>query len=339
MLEPAVLLAGIMVLLLTAYALLAGADYGGGVWDLLAIGENVDAQRATIAHAIAPVWEANHVWLIIVVTVLFNAFPLAFARLSIDLHIPLSLALLGIVLRGSAFVFRAYGPQSERHARNWGRVFAVASTVTPVLLGLVVGAMTEGRFDRQATDFPAVYLDPWLTPFALSVGGFALTLFTYLAAVYLTLEAHDVRTTEDFRTRALISGVATGAMALLVFVVAGEAPHVRAGLTRSAWAIPLHVATAAAALAALSFLWTRQFWWARASAVAQVALIIWGWALVQYPYLIRPDVTIDASAAPRPVLVLLLQILAVGAVVLVPSLLYLFRIFGPAERENRAARA
>lgn len=330
--DPAFLLAGVMVLLLTAYVLLGDADYGGGVWDLLASGKTAARQRSTISYAIAPVWEANHVWLIVVVTILFSGFPSAFARLSVDLHVPLALMLVGIVLRGSAFVFRAYGPLSERYARGWGWVFAGASAVTPLLLGAIVGAITEGRVDRGAVSFRDRYIDPWLTVFAVGVGLFALVLFAYLAAVYLTLESRDDATTEAFRQRALGSGVLTGVMALAIFALAGDAPHIRTGLTRSALALPLHLATGAAALAALFLLWTRRFWWAWLAAATQVALIVWGWALTQYPYLIRPDVTIDASAAPRQVLVLLLQILAVGAIVLLPALLYLFQIFGPLER-------
>src|SRR5512140_3168980 len=137
--DPALLLGGVIVLALTAYALMGGADYGGGVWDLAASGAT--------APAIGPIWEANHVWLILVVVVLFSAFPTAFARLSIHLHIPLMLALGGIILRGSAFMFRAYGPEDAQFRRRWGLVFAIASVVTPVLLGVVVGAITEGRID------------------------------------------------------------------------------------------------------------------------------------------------------------------------------------------------
>jgi len=328
MIDPALALGGVMILALTAYALLGGADYGGGVWDLLATGETADRQRATIARAIAPVWEANHVWLILVVTVLFNAFPPAFAHLGIYLHVPLALALVGIILRGSAFVFRAYGPAGTV-ASAWGRVFAVASLLTPVLLGVAVGAVTEGRIDPAAGGFWALYVAPWLTPFALAVGAFALVLFAFLAAVYLTLEADAREVAEAFRTRALVAGALTGVLALTVFLLAGQAPHVRHALTGSAWAWPLHVVTGLCAISAFVLLWTRRYWWARAATAAQVTLILWGWALAQYPYLIRPDVPLHDSAAPRPVLVLLLAILAIGALVLVPSLVYLFRVFAP----------
>src|SRR6266851_9815867 len=200
--QPAVLLALVMVMLLTAYVLLGGADYGGGVWDLLATGDTARAQRETIARAIAPVWEANHVWLIVVVTILFTAFPSAFARLSIVLHIPLALVLIGIVVRGSAFIFRAYGPMSKGDRRELEWVFAAASTVTPLLIGVIVGAVTEGRMVHslhERASFRELYVDPWLTWFAVAVGVFALVLFSYLAAVYLTLEARDKATADAFR--------------------------------------------------------------------------------------------------------------------------------------------
>jgi len=333
--EPALALAAIMAMLLTVYVLLGGADFGGGVWDLVAHGERGERQRATIARAIAPVWEANHVWLIVVITILFNAFPTAFARLSVQLHVPLALMLVGIVLRGSAFVFRAYGPSAAGYVRAWSLVFAGASTATPVAAGAVVGAITEGRMDPRAVGFSAVYLAPWLTPFALSVGIFALVLFAYLAAVYLTLEADDPVTASAFRLRAIGSGVLVAVMAVVVFVLADEAPHVREALSRSRWAVPLHVATGGSAVAALFLLWTHRFWFARLAAAAQVTFIVWGWALAQFPYLIRPDVTIESSAAPKHVLVLLLRVLGLGAIILLPALLYLFHIFRPAARANR----
>lgn len=177
MIDAMVLLSIVLVLSLTAYALLGGADYGGGVWDLLATGKTADRQRATIAHAIGPVWEANHVWLIVAIVIVFTGFPRAFAAVSTYLHVPLLLVLVGIVLRGAAFVFRAYGPEDPRHEWFWGRVFAIASTATPFFLGVIVGALTEGRLPASPRgSFAAVYLTPWLTPFALSVGLFALVL-------------------------------------------------------------------------------------------------------------------------------------------------------------------
>ena len=325
------LLAGILFLALNAYALLGGADFGGGVWGLLARGPRKQAQRDLIAHAIGPVWEANHVWLILAVVLLFTCFPPAFARLGIALHIPLSLVLIGIVLRGSAFTFWRYGGESDAEQRHWAATFAVASLITPVLLGVTVGAVASGAVSgapAPGTRFFTGYVAPWLTPFALSVGAFALVAFAFLATVYLTLEATEPELREDFRRRALGAGVALFGAALLVLVLSGSgAPRMRAGLIFAPWAVPLHLLTGAAAVAALSALWRRRYRVARLAAAAQVSLILWGWGISQYPYLLPPDLTVAAAAAPDVTLRLVLGGLALGAAVLFPSLYYLFRVF------------
>src|SRR5438270_1866198 len=325
------LLAGVIFAALNAYAVLGGADFGGGVWALLARGPRKERQRDLIAHAIGPVWEANHVWLILAIVLLFTGFPAAFARLGIVLHIPLSLVLIGIVLRGSAFTFWRYGGETDAEQRHWGVIFAVASLVTPLLLGVTVGAIASDAVSGSrapGTGFFASYVAPWLTPFALSVGVFALVAFAFLAAVYLTLEAEDTELQEDFRRRALGAGAALFGAALVVLVVSGSgAPRVRAGLIFAPWAAPLHVVTAAAAVAALVALWRRRYGAARVAAAAQVSLILWGWGLSQYPYILPPDLTIAGAAAPAATLRLLVGALARGAVVLAPSLYYLFRVF------------
>ncbi|HEY6208762.1 MAG TPA: cytochrome d ubiquinol oxidase subunit II [Gemmatimonadales bacterium] len=327
------LLAGIVFVALNAYALLGGADYGGGVWGLLAGGPRKQRQQELIAEAMGPVWEANHVWLILALVLLFTCFPPAFARLGIVLHIPLSLVLIGIVLRGSAFTFWRYGGAAGEKGRRWGVLFAVASLITPLLLGTAAGAIASGRLGQEArgeggVGFYAGYVAPWLTPFALSVGVFALVAFAFLAGVYLTLEAEDAELQEDFRRRALGSGVALFCAALLVLVLSlGGAPLVREGLIFAPAALPLHLLTATTAVTALAALGYRRYRLARLLAAVQVSLILWGWALSQYPYILPPDLTIAAAAAPRATLRLVLGALALGAVVLLPSLFYLFRIF------------
>ena len=326
------LLAGVIFAALNAYAVLAGADFGGGVWALLARGPRKERQRDLIAHAIGPVWEANHVWLILAIVLLFTGFPAAFARLGIVLHIPLSLVLIGIVLRGSAFTFWRYGGETDAEQRHWGVTFAVASLITPLLLGTTVGAIASGALGEagrgKGEGFYPGYVAPWLTPFALSVGVFALVAFAFLAAVYLTLEAEDTELQEDFRRRALGAGAALFGAALVVLVLSGSgAPRVRAGLILAPWAAPLHVVTAAAASAALVALWRRRYGAARVAAAAQVSLILWGWGLSQYPYILPPDLTVAGAAAPAATLRLLVGALALGAVILVPSLYYLFRVF------------
>ncbi|HYL20673.1 MAG TPA: cytochrome d ubiquinol oxidase subunit II [Gemmatimonadales bacterium] len=334
------LVAGVIFLALNAYALLAGADFGGGVWDLLARGPRKDRQRELIAHAIGPVWEANHVWLILAIVLLFTCFPPAFARLGTLLHIPLSLVLIGIVLRGSAFTFWRYGGggDGDPAQQRWGAVFAVASLITPLLLGTTVGAIASGALPSgdpvRGGAFYGTYVAPWLNPFALSVGVFALVAFAFLAAVYLTLEAGQGdggALQEDFRWRALASGAALFAVAASALVLSrGRAPGVRDALIFASWAVPLHVLTGAAALTALAALWYRRWRLARIAAALQVSLILWGWALSQQPYILPPDLTIAGAAAPPATLRLALAALALGAVALFPSLYYLFRVFkGP----------
>ena len=328
MFDTTLLLAIVLAVSLCAYALLGGADFGGGLWDLLAHGPGAPRQRALIAHAIGPVWEANHVWLIVAVVILFAGFPGAYAHVSTYLHVPLTIALLGIVLRGSAFVFRAYGTDDPRGERFWGHVFAASSTITPFFLGVAVGAITEGRLpSRPEGSFAGVFLRPWTTPFSLSVGAFSVLLFGCLAAVYLTVEARDAEEQRAFRARALVSGVMAG---VLGAVVLGLAPvDVRRNLLGSGWSVPLHAAAAAGAIAAFISLVTGRFRIARVAAAALVSCIVWGWALAQYPYAVRPHLTLAAAAAPESVRVMLLQILAAGGVVLLPCLYYLFTIFGP----------
>lgn len=326
-LGPAELLAGILLLSLTAYALLAGADFGGGIWDLFATGPRRAKQREVIAHAIGPIWEANHVWLILAVVLLFTCFPVAFATLAIRLHIPLSLMLIGIVLRGSAFVFRTYDAADNPRQRTWGRTFAMASVITPILLGTCVGAIASGALAGDVGGFAATYLEPWLGPFPLAVGVLALGLFAFLAATYLTLETTDRALQEDFRFRALAAGGFVFFAAWIALLLSpSEAPRMQRLLTEPL-ALVLQVVTAAAAITALAALWWRRYRLARLAAALQVACILWGWGLAQYPYILPYRLTIEQAAAPARTLQLVLLGLGAGTLILAPSLWYLFRVF------------
>ena len=322
------IIAAVMIASLVLYALLGGADYGGGVWDLFAFGRRAREQRELIAHAIGPVWEANHVWLILVVVILFTAFPPAFAVIATALHIPITLLLIGIVLRGTAFTFRTYDVQRDEVQRRWSLVFSIASIITPILLGTILGAVASGDIRVENGVVTSGFLRPWLAPFPLAVGFFALALFAFLAAVYLTVEAEERSLQEDFRLRALLAGVAVGLLALIVFVLAGTgAPTVRAGISRSSWALALHILTAIFALGAFYTLWTRRYRAARVCTAGQVTLILLGWAFAQFPYIVEPNISITSAAAPQITLRLLLGALIAGAVLLFPSYYYLFRIF------------
>lgn len=323
-----VIIAGVMVAALVLYALLGGADYGGGVWDLFAFGRRAREQRALIADAIGPVWEANHVWLILVIVILFTAFPPAFAVIATALHIPITLLLIGIVLRGTAFTFRSYDVQRDDVQRRWSLVFSIASIITPILLGVILGAIASGTIRVENGAVTSGFLNSWLAPFPFAVGFFALALFAFLAAVYLTVEAEQGELQEDFRLRALIAGVAVGLLALTVFILAGTgAPSVRAGISRTWWAVGLHLFTALFAIGAFATLWTRRYKLARICAAGQVTLILLGWAFAQYPNLVEPDLSLTAAAAPPITLELLLAALVAGALLLFPSYYYLIRVF------------
>lgn len=324
----ATLLAGIIALSLNAYVVLAGADFGGGVWDLLATGPRRRDQRRLVAEAIGPIWEANHVWLILAIVLVFTCFPPVFARLGIVLHIPLTLMLVGVVLRGSAFVFRSHFTGQHRQERAWGRVFAIASLVTPVLLGMCIGAVASGRVGLARGDFVSTYVAPWWNPFAVGVGILTLVLFAFLAATYLILETQDAGLREDFRRRALATGVVAFPAAMGVLLLARHgAPVIHEELVHPGWGFAWHLATGALAVSALAALRFRHYHLARAAAVLQVSFIVWGWAIAQHPLILPPDLTIADAAAPPITLRLTLIGLAGGAVVLVPSLWYLYRVF------------
>jgi cytochrome d ubiquinol oxidase subunit II len=309
--------------------LLGGADFGGGVWDLLATGPRRARQREVIAHAIGPIWEANHVWLILAIVLAFTCFSPAFARIMTVLHIPVSLMLVGIVLRGSAFTFRTYDDEHDAAQRRWGRIFSSASVLTPLLLGVCIGAVASGRVVAPTHGgFVERFVEPWLTPFAFGVGLLTLALFAFLAAVFLTMETRDRDLVEDFRRRALGAGVAVFlASGVVLLLSLQSSPLMSRGLMASSWALPLHLATAVSAIAVFAALWSRRYGAARVLAALQVSCIFWGWVVSQYPYLVPPDLTITSAAAPGITLRLTLWTLGLGTLVLAPSLIYLFRVF------------
>lgn len=335
--SPEILVGAVLFAALILYALGGGADFGGGVWDLFAHGRTGERQRALIAHAIGPIWEANHVWLILVIVLLFVCFPVAFAAIATALHIPLTLMLIGIVLRGSAFTFRTYDRHDAITQRRWSRVFAIASVVTPVMLGVCVGAVLSGRIRVDAasglvrTDF----VSAWLAPFPFAVGGFALALFAFLAATYLTMETREPDLRRAFRARAMVASLAAGALAWLCFFLAREgAPIMHEGLAGRSWSQAFQLVTGAVAIGALASLWKERYALARGLAIAQVALVICGWGFAQFPYVIEPDLTLQNASAPASVLRAVLTALAIGAAVLLPSLAYLFSIFKGSRAES-----
>lgn len=325
-------IAALIVVALCAYVITGGADFGGGVWDLLASGPRRDQQRELISRSLAPIWEANHVWLIVVVVMLFTAFPAAFSMITTYLHVPLTVMLVGVVARGSAFVFRSYGARDANQRRQWGLVFAIASVVTPIFLGICVGAVASGRVAAASrlasgSSWSAVFLAPWISGFTIAVGLFALALFAFLAAVYLAFGSSG-ELQEDFRRRALAAAGVVFVMAAVALVASHvEAMRIATGITRTPIGIAVQLVTALFAVMAIWALWTRRYRLARIAAAAQTISILSGWALAQFPWIIPEQLRIQEVAAPRETLVLLLGGLVVGAAILVPALRYLFRLF------------
>jgi cytochrome bd ubiquinol oxidase subunit II len=334
-LEVAILL--VIGLGLTLYILFGGADFGGGVWDLLAFGPARDRERELIAEAIGPVWEANHVWLIFVITALFAAFPPAFAALGVALYVPFSIAIAGIVFRGAAFAFRQHG-EGGAWQRRWTRVFGIASLVTPVVLGMAGAALASGRIRIGADGGVRAGLwSAWTGPLSIAAGALALAMCAYLAAVYLTVEA-DVRGDAElaglFRRRAVISALVAGALAAAGLVVAAvDAPDLWAGMREDGW--PLVLLSAAGGLASLLLIVRRRDRSARVAAAVAVSSVVVGWGVAQWPYLIAPDLTAEDAAAPVSALRPIAVGLVAGGLLLVPSLLLLFRVFKAARTVSK----
>jgi cytochrome d ubiquinol oxidase subunit II len=317
----------VMVGALLVYALFGGADYGAGVWDLLASGPRRKAQRELIAHAIGPIWEANHVWLILVVVVMFSCFPRAFAGMMTALHVPVTLVLLGIVARGVSFTFRSYGRGSRVEAARWGVLFSAASVFTPMLLGVTLATAVSGRLEWREGVYASGFFEPWLRVFPWVTGCFVLSIFAFLAAVYLCVEAEGALR-EDFRRRAIGAGIAVGVLAAATWVMAYRgAPLLSTHLQAHWWAWPLQIGTGAMAVRAFGALWVRRYVLARTCAVGQVVLIVVGFGAAVLPYLVVPGFTLENSAAPARTHELALGAVGGGGGVLVPSLVYLMRVF------------
>ena len=317
----------IMGLGLVAYVLTGGADFGGGVWDLLARGPRRDAQRYAIEHAIAPIWEANHVWLIFVIVLMFTVFPRAFAVIGTALHIPLTLALIGIVLRGTAFTFRAYGLEPDHRRAAWGRLFAWSSAVTPIFLGAALAGVSTGQIRVVDGQVTSGFFAGWTTPFAWAVGLFALSLFVLLAAVYLTADTEG-EVQEDFRRRALISeGVAAVFAGAVFWRSSIDAPPLFAQLAGSTWTWPVQSLTALFAVATIVLLWRRQFRFARFTVAAQVAMVVVGWGFAMDGHIVLPDLPLALGGGQAAVRAVVGPALIAGAVLLLPALWFLFKVF------------
>ncbi|MGE3660519.1 MAG: cytochrome d ubiquinol oxidase subunit II [Pseudonocardia sp.] len=303
---------------LAAYTVLGGADFGAGLWHLT----RSRAQRELLVKAVGPVWEANHVWLIFVVITLFSGFPGAFGALSRALVAPLSVALLGIVLRGAAFVFHTYGAE-VRGTRAWGHVFAWSSLLTPFAFGAAAGAMADGTL---RADGSAGLWTPYVAPLPLVGGLLAVACCAYLAAVFLARDAERVGSPGDdlvgrMRRRALGAGTVAGALAL------GALPLLPPALATELRGIglPAVAASATAGVLALVLLWRRSYSLARVAAAAAPLGLLAGWALALHPEAL-PGVTLAGTAAPAAIAGPILGVLLAGLALVAPVYLFMVRV-------------
>jgi cytochrome d ubiquinol oxidase subunit II len=305
---------------LVLYAVLGGADFGGGVWDLLASGPRRDAQRDAISKAIGPVWESNHVWLIFALVTLFTCFPPAFADIGTYLNVPLTLALLGIVLRGAAFVFRQ-ASDAVVLARTWTAVFGASSLLAPFFLGDAAGALATGRY-------------AWTSPFALAVGAFNVALCAQVAAVFLVRESGvsaNPALREDFRRRAVRATVAVWIAGAVPVLLARQSEPGLFGLLGGPAVYPAIAVAIVLGIGVMVLVARRRDALARVAVGAEIVAVLVGWFGAQAPAIVPGRWTLDSAAASPAMLNAFLISAAIGAAFLVPSLLLLFAIFkGPA---------
>ena len=320
------------------YSLLAGADFGAGILEAFAGKDRREEQREIISHAMGPVWEANHVWLILAVVILFMGFPKAFSALSITFHIPLTLMLFGIVLRGCTFTFRHYDAVRDRSHRYYSALFVISSLLTPLMLGVVASGALLGAAAPLEAGFYAGFVRPWANLFCFSVGVFTCVLFAFLAAVYLIGETRDPAMRGIFTSRAMIANALAILIGVTVFVTA-EIDGL--ALARLFAARVVSVGSMISATVILLPLWIairkNRVQMARVLVAVQVGLVLIGWFRLQFPVIINSQIhpwTIYSAAAPEPTLRYLLYALVIGSVIIFPALIYLLKIFKLSETER-----
>jgi cytochrome d ubiquinol oxidase subunit II len=312
---------------IVAYAVLGSADFGAGFWDLTAGGARKGGRiRGMIQRSMSPVWEANHVWLIFVIVVVWTAFPVAFGSMFSTLSVPLFLGAIGIIFRGTAFALRGQAG-TMREARILGALFASSSVLIPFCFGAALGGVASGRV--RVGNAAGDAWSSWLNPTSALVGALAVITGTHLAAVFLAGDserAGQPDLMQAFRRRALGSGVVAGAVAFGgVAVLRSDARPLFDGLVEGG-GLACVIASGLCGLLTLGLVWTRRFWLARLTAAGAVAAIAIGWAFAQSPYFLPPDLTLDQAAAPDATLAAVLVGIGIGAIVLVPSLWLLYHL-------------
>ena len=314
----------VLLVAIATYAVFGGADFGAGFWDLTAGGpERGAAPRGLIERSIGPVWEANHVWLIFIFVVAWSAFPSAYASTTLTMFVPLTIAALGIVLRGASFAFRK-GVVTVRFRRVFGGAFALSSVLVPFCFGAIAGGIASGQVPAGGTAGDPV--DSWLNPTSLVTGVLAVVLAAYLAAVYLVWDARRAGETgmaEYFRRRAVVTAVVAAVVAAVGFVVLrSAASHVFDGLTSRA--LPLVIVSVLCGFGALLLLIHDAARGARVLAVVAVASIIGSWGVAQWPYILPESVTVPAAAAPAGTLTALLVVVGLAVLIVLPGFVLLY---------------
>lgn len=317
---------------LLLYCLLAGADFGAGVLEIFMGREDRKSQRHIIEKAMGPVWEANHIWLILIVVILFMGFPAVYGRVSTNLHLPLTAMLMGIIARGCAFTFRHYDAIKDDSQRSYTLFFAFSSLWTPFCLGLVTGSLVPGGIDTAAAGYLDGYVWPWLSPFPVALGAFTVCLFAFLAAVYLIGESPAGPIRKRFARRALFASAASVIMGAAVFMAAEMDGLPLAGRFLESLPASLFMAAATLSLPPMWIAVARQWGWtARILAGGQVTMILSAWFAVQFPVLVKMrgggDLTFFNAHAPEATLFHLGMALVIGSILILPSLYYLFRVF------------
>jgi cytochrome bd ubiquinol oxidase subunit II len=314
------LVAVVLFIGITAYALFGGADFGAGFWDLLAGGAaRGQRPRDVIDHSIGPVWEANHVWLIFCFVVLWTAFPAAYASITLTLFVPLTIAAFGIVLRGSSFAFRKVVFRT-RDRRNFGAAFAISSVLVPYCMGTVAGGIATGRV--PAGGHAGDPWKSWINPTSALGGVLAVVVVAYLAAVYLVWDANrlaDAEMTEYFRRRAVVAAVVAGLVAFAgLFILRSDAAYLYHGLTTRA--LPVVIVSALCGAGSLVLLMRRNHRGARLLAIGAVTAVIVSWGVAQWDYVLPETMTVAQAAAPSGTLEAILLVTGLAVLFVFPSL-------------------
>lgn len=314
------------------YCLLGGADFGAGIIELTSKGKSKERTINLVSEAMAPIWEANHMWLVIAIVVLFNAFPTVYSLLLVSLSIPLILMLIGIILRGTAFTFRHYDAIKDSSQKIYSRVFEYSSLIVPFFFGLVVGSIIAGKIVTHPTSFYEGYIAPWLNLFPISIGIFVASLFSFIASIFLVNEAKEKTIVEEFigkSKKAIIVMVVSGAFVFIFSLIEGIHFFVN---FFSNW---LSISLMILATLCLPVLWKvldkGLKWPSRFLVGAQLLFILSAFYAVYFPELVQLNdgskLTFYNSAAPQITINYLGWALLIGSIIIFPSLFYLFRVF------------